>query len=192
MKNIYLIRHGKATHNYDNKKRGDEAYLDEINADSGLVEEGFQQADELSKNIDKFIKENNIELVITSPLRRCIMTSLIIFRDVDIPIIANDYIREYPPSEHVCNKRMTKENLKWLFPNRIDFSNIEEKDTLWSNDPEKYQNINERIQLFKDFLKTRKEKNIIVISHYTIIYNIINGKNECGKIKHCLPYYCKI
>ena len=192
MRNIYLIRHGKATHNYDNKKRGDEAYLDEINADSGLVEEGFQQADELSKHIDKFIKDNNIELVITSPLRRCIMTSLIIFRDVDIPIIANDYIREYPPSEHVCNKRMTRGNLKWLFPNRIDFSNIEEKDTLWSNDPENYQNINERIQLFKDFLKTRKEKNIIVISHYTIIYNIINGKNEYEKIKHCLPYYCKI
>ena len=69
MKNIYLIRHGKATHNYDFQLRGAEAYSDEINADSGLVEEGFNQANNLSNNIEQFIKDNNIELVITSPLR---------------------------------------------------------------------------------------------------------------------------
>lgn len=190
MKNIYLIRHGKATHNYDYQLRGSEAYSDEINADSGLVEEGFNQANKLSNNIEQFIKDNNIELIITSPLRRCIMTSLIIFKNVNIPIIANDYVREYPPVRDVCNKRMSKENLRWLFPKRIDFSNLEEKDTLWSDDSANYQSIDKRIQLFKDFLKTRKEKNIVVISHYTIISNILNNKNQ--NIKHCLPYYYEL
>lgn len=189
MKKIFLIRHGKATHNYDYRIRGQIAYFDEINSDSGLVEEGFQQALNLSKNIKQFIDENNIELVITSPLRRCIMTSLIIFRDIDIPIIANDYIREYPPCEDVCNKRSTKENLQWLYPKRIDFTNIEEKDTLWSEDSSNYQNINERIELFKEFLRTRTEQNIMVVSHYTIISHIIKNKE---RIKHCIPYFYEI
>ena len=85
-KQIYLVRHGKATHNIAYEKYGEDAYIDCINSDSGLVNEGYIQAFNLSENITNVFDDsyrNNDYLIFISPLKRCIITALLIV----IPLI---------------------------------------------------------------------------------------------------------
>ena len=43
-----------------------------------------------------------------------------VFKDIKVPIIANDFIREFPEGEHTPNKRMSKNDLNYFL--YLDFS----------------------------------------------------------------------
>lgn len=187
MKTLYFIRHGKATHNHDFKKFGEKAYVDIINTDSGLTEVGMDQAISLNENIYKFIFDNKVNLIITSPLRRCIMTSLLVFKDIKVPIIANDFIREFPAGEHTPNKRMSKNDLNYFFGSKIYFDNVEDYDTLWTPEKENLESLDNRINKFFEFIKNRKEDNIMIVSHASFMSRLIY-KDLNKSIKHCKIY----
>ena len=184
---LYCVRHGLAEHNLLYKQYGEEAYFYKDYIDTNLVTEGIEQARELGNNINKLSELDNLELIIVSPLKRTLETCQYIFKKTNIPIIALEEIREYPCGLHTCNKRHNITGKKNQFKN-INFDYIHDNnDLLWKSD--RFETIIEldlRIKMFKDFLKTRKEKKIMVISHCCFLSHFMY--NNYQELKHCEIY----
>ena len=189
LKNIYLIRHGLAQHNVNYLLFGKEAYIGEENIDTQLVPEGIKQAKKLGetwKNI------NDIDFVLVSPLTRTLQTAQHIFKDVKVPIVACEELKEFSQGIQTCNKRIEKSKLKENFP-FVDFSLIRtEKDEMWN--PERFETekeLSERVDIVRNFIKTLRVENVAIISHSTFImkyyYQKISQKHD-DELKHCLPY----
>lgn len=189
--NIYCIRHGLSLHNKLYNIHGSSTFSNSDYVDTLLLPEGREQAINLGKNWEEI---NNIELVIVSPLKRTLETASHIFKDKKIPIIALELSREYPLGLHTCNKRSNKEELELLYPN-INFDDLKSnKDILWNeNELETINSLEERINIIKKYIKSRKETNIAFVNHSSFIGQmkdksikyLDNGDEE---LKHCYPY----
>ena len=86
------------------------------------------------------------------------------------------------------NKSVLESNFPW-----VDFSQIKEV-VEWSKENETVEELEKRIGVFKEYLKTRNEKHIAVVSHSSYIGQMIEGKigNEDNELKHCHPYIHKL
>ena len=190
-KNVYCIRHGIAEHNMNYFKYGSSTFYDPQFIDTSLVQEGFNQAKQLGetwKDID------TIELVIVSPLKRTLQTACEIFKHKQVPMIALEYIREFPLGKHTCNKRSSKDMLVTKYPH-INFDNLQSnQDDIWmSHREETVDELNLRIQKLKEFIASRSETNIALVNHSSFIGQmkdqeikyLDNGQEE---LKHCYPY----
>ena len=105
----FCIRHGQGFHNTDFLKFGRSAYYDPLKADPHLTQIGVNQADYLNKYWGEL---NNIDVVLVSPLTRCLQTATHIFKGVDVPMIALEDAREYPMGQQYSNKRSLKSLLR--------------------------------------------------------------------------------
>ena len=176
MKKISFIRHGKSSHNLDFNEKGVDAYIDILHTDSSLLQEGFTQCKEIIEENKQFFDNILTDdfVIVVSPLKRCIMTTLKIFENYNLPrekIVCIEHIREYPCGIHTPNKRMCKETLEHFYDKYIDFSDISvNKDIYWNKEREEsIDELDTRILLFKKWLNNRNEKNIIVVSHSSFI-----------------------
>ena len=98
---IYCIRHGYAYHNKLFYDIGTRAYSEF--RDTNLLQEGYKQAKKLNQTWEDI---NNIELVLVSPCARALDTALFTFQNKDVPMIAHDFLIEYPiGGDEICNKR---------------------------------------------------------------------------------------
>ena len=190
-KNIYCIRHGIAEHNMNYLKYGSSTFYDPQFVDTSLVQEGFNQAKQLGetwKDID------TIELVIVSPLKRTLQTACEIFKDKQVPMIALEYVREFPLGKHTCNKRSSKDMLVAKY-SHINFDSLQSnQDDIWIyHREETIEELNLRIQKLKEFIASRSETNIALVNHSSFIGQmkdqeikyLDNGQEE---LKHCYPY----
>jgi broad specificity phosphatase PhoE len=164
-KTLYWIRHGESLSN-----------ISESNykiIDPSLTSKGFEQCNSLKKylEINKII--DNIDLIVVSPLNRTLETCMnIIDKKLhnNIPIISLDEIREL--IDHPCHKRISiveKKN-KYSF---VNFDRIyDNQDNMYNrfngNEPKK--NVINRCEWFINWLKKRKEKNIMVITHGNFLF----------------------
>lgn len=159
-KTIYWIRHAESLSN-----------ISESNykiVDPSLTLRGINQCDKLKKylEINKII--DNIDLIVVSPLNRTLETYQNIIDDKlhnSILTISLDEIREF--IDQPCHKReeIDKKNKKYKF---INFDMIQNnQDYLYKkfNGKESKNNIISRCEWFINWLKNRKEKNIMVITH---------------------------
>ncbi|KAL3773797.1 hypothetical protein ACHAWO_006596 [Cyclotella atomus] len=82
-KTIYLIRHGVAKHNLPDPITGERPDIanDASLTDPPLVRQGILQAQVLGQNLKRCGIANAVELVICSPLTRCIQTARFAFPD---------------------------------------------------------------------------------------------------------------
>ena len=189
LKKLHCIRHGEGWHNVNFTLYGRNAYYDRNKQDPSLTKLGIKQAEELGK---KWVEKENIELIVTSPLTRCIETMNNIFEDTKIPIVCLEYIREYPASLQYSNRRKNESILKDKYKN-INFSLVSNEDSLWDNN-KKYETLNQlnyRTQMFENFIANRPEKNIAVVSHSTFLMNFLFNtvdEDESKELKHCYVY----
>ena len=190
IKNLYLIRHGHSLHNELFHKIGVKAFRTPETIDSPLTNEGHLQSIELGQS---WTKKREIELVLVSPLTRTLETAMNIFGDTDIPMISDEFLREYPIGEDTCNKRSSLTLLKNKYP-RVDFNLKTDQDTLWTKDyRETIVELEQRLDEMVKYLQNRKEKNIAIVGHSSFfgqfkdnhIGYIENGDEE---LKHCYPY----
>ena len=190
IQNLYLIRHGHSLHNELFNKIGVKAFRIPLTIDSPLTSEGHLQSIELGQS---WAKKSEIELVLVSPLTRCLDTSMNIFGDTDIPMISQEFLREYPIGEDTCNKRSSLVSLKNKYP-KIEFNLDSDEDTLWTQDyRESIDELEQRLYKMIKYLQDRKEKNIAIVGHSSYfgqfkdnhIGYIENGDEE---LKHCYPY----
>jgi broad specificity phosphatase PhoE len=189
-KSLYLIRHGHSLHNELFHKIGVQAFRIPATIDSPLTQEGHLQSIELGQS---WQKKKDIELVLVSPLTRTLETCMNIFGDTEIPIISQEFLREYPIGEDTCNKRSSLTLLKNKFP-KIKFQLDVDQDTLWKEDSrENMIELEQRLEKMITYLQKRHEKNIAIVGHSSFfgqfkdnhIGYLENGDEE---LKHCYPY----
>lgn len=188
--NLYCIRHGESIHNVLYKKYGKKVLFDKRYFDTDLTHKGFNESINLS-NIweDKY----NMDLVLVSPLTRTIKTAINIFRDINVPIIALECLREYPNTLHNCNARKNKSYLQNTYP-RVNFDYLEtEVDPTWSNNPESINSLLRRINVLFDFVEKSNYNNIALVGHNSFISMMKDGRlnkhDDCTEsLLTCYPY----
>ncbi|XP_017249413.2 phosphoglycerate mutase-like protein 1 isoform X2 [Daucus carota subsp. sativus] len=191
-KTIHLVRHAQGIHNVAGEK-DHSAYLSQELFDAHLTPLGWQQVDNLHKHVHASGIIDRVELVVVSPLLRTMQTAVGTFggeagadgtnvpplmmenagksnrpaisSSKCPPFIAVELCREHM-GVHPCDQRRSISEYKPIFP-AIDFSLIEnEDDVLWKADVrEKNEEVAARGKKFLDWLWTRKEKEIAVVTH---------------------------
>ncbi|XP_028121190.1 phosphoglycerate mutase-like protein 1 isoform X3 [Camellia sinensis] len=164
--------------------------------------------DNLRKHVQSCGLFKSIELVITSPLLRTMQTAVGVFGGegytdkIDAlplmvanagnsdrpaisslnspPIIAVELCREHL-GVHPCDRRRSISDYQCLFP-AVDFSLIEsDDDLLWkANIRETKEELAARGMEFMNWLWTRKEKEIAIITHSGFLFHTLNAfGNDC-------------
>ncbi|KAK9677371.1 hypothetical protein RND81_11G139300 [Saponaria officinalis] len=206
-KTIHLVRHAQGVHNIEGDKNY-KAYMKPEYFDAPLTQLGWQQVDSLRKHVHACGLHKRIELVITSPLSRTMQTAVGVFGGegytdrMDVlplmvanvgnsdraaisslncpPIMAVELCREHL-GVHPCDQRRHIHDYHCMFP-AIDFSEIEsEEDVLWKADVrETKAEVAERGMKFMNWLWTRKETEIAVVTHSGfLLHTLSQFGNEC-------------
>ena len=186
MNNIYCIRHGWSDHNeaflksdYDMKVFESKEFIK-----SKLTEKGIAQARLLRNN---WSEKNNIDIIFSSPMERCLDTANIIFgNNCEIHVL--ECLREFPAGLHWCNYRSSSLELMENYPNIIsmDIPNEYIDSYFDPNYFESKDNLIKRVNKFKNYLKKYKNKNIAVVGHCQFFSELLY--KNCESIKHCYPY----
>lgn len=175
---VHFLRHAEGTHNVN------KAYSNPINFDARLTAKGQIQCQQLSASIkDSFPALMESELIVTSPLTRCVQTALLSLEPIfkyqpTVPFVAHESLRE--TVNYCCDKRRTISEISGDFPT-VDFSHIKhDHDETWDTYEsrlgchETYKVHRESAELYKvaergreffQWLSERPEKKIIVCSH---------------------------
>ncbi|ESQ43701.1 hypothetical protein EUTSA_v10014382mg [Eutrema salsugineum] len=217
-KTIHLVRHAQGIHNVAGEK-DHSAYSSENYFDAHLTPLGWQQVDNLRNHVLETQLLNKIELVIVSPLLRTIQTAVGAFGGEEDtngadatplmivnagsshrpaisslnspPFLAVELCRE-TMGDHPCDRRRSVTEYKALFP-AIDFSTIEsDKDVLWKPSPrESLKEVAARGIEFINWLWTRKETEIAIVSHSGFLHGVLSsfGKDCIDEIKEELSIH---
>ncbi|KAL7199607.1 hypothetical protein ACSBR2_021821 [Camellia fascicularis] len=206
-KTLHIVRHAQGIHNVDGDKNY-KAYMSPEYFDAQLTPLGWQQVDNLRKHVQSCGLFKSIELVITSPLLRTMQTAVGVFGGegytdkIDAlplmvanagnsdrpaisslnspPIIAVELCREHL-GVHPCDRRRSISDYQCLFP-AVDFSLIEsDDDLLWkANIRETKEELAARGMEFMNWLWTREEKEIAIITHSGFLFHTLNAfGNDC-------------
>ncbi|KAF7843057.1 phosphoglycerate mutase-like protein 1 isoform X1 [Senna tora] len=206
-KTIHLVRHAQGIHNVEGDKNY-KAYLNPDYFDAHLTPLGWHQVDNLRKHVHASGLINRIDLVITSPLLRTIQTAVGVFGGegytemTDVlplmvanagntnrpaisslncpPIVAVELCREHL-GVHPCDRRRSISEYQFLFP-ALDFSLIDsDEDMLWeANVRETKEELAARGLKFLNWLWTRKEKEIAIVTHSGFLFHTLSAfGNDC-------------
>ncbi|KAL2340041.1 hypothetical protein Fmac_007981 [Flemingia macrophylla] len=206
-KTLHLVRHAQGVHNVEGEKNF-EAYKSYDLFDAHLTPLGWKQVDNLREHVNTSSLSRTIELVIVSPLLRTMQTAVGVFGgeahtdEINVPPLMNDNVGDSdrhsisslnaPPfiavelcrehlGVHPCDKRRSITEYRKMFP-AIDFSLIEnDEDTLWEPDiREKNEEVATRGLKFLEWLWTRKENEIAVVTHSGFLYHTLSTfGNDC-------------
>ena len=165
-KTLYWIRHGESLSN-----------ISESNysiVDPCLTSNGITQCQVLKTYISNNKILDKIDLIVVSPLNRALETcvNIIDFKiNKNIQIISLDEIREH--INQPCHKRKSIKDKEKKYKS-IDFNKIIDKDndSIYKkfNGQEPKTNVISRCVWFVNWLKKRKEKNIMIITHGNFLY----------------------
>ncbi|KAI5355827.1 hypothetical protein L3X38_008722 [Prunus dulcis] len=201
-KTLHLVRHAQGIHNVEGEK-DHSAYMSYDLFDAHLTPLGWNQVDNLHKHVQACGLSKRVELVITSPLLRTMQTAVGVFGGgaysdgIDVPplMVANAGNSNHPAISslncppfiavelcrehlgvHPCDKRRSVSEYQPLFP-AIDFSLIEnEDDILWTPDiREKNEDVASRGLKFLNWLWTRKEKEIAIVTHSGFLFHTLSA-----------------
>lgn len=190
---LHLIRHAEGYHNVNSN------YQDISNLDARLTAAGIEQCRTLSTRIQQATDAGcplkdlaaNTDLVVTSPLTRCVQTALLtlepILRARRIPVVAIESLRE--TVNFNCDRRRPLSELSTEFKN-VDFSNVEtDHDEIWEASvrrhgcDETYTDHRESAQLhvvadrgreFFRWLRSRPEEHVTVCTHSAFLRCILH------------------
>ncbi|XP_024018849.1 phosphoglycerate mutase-like protein 1 isoform X1 [Morus notabilis] len=206
-KTIHLVRHAQGIHNVEGEKSY-KAYMNPEYFDAHLTPLGWQQVDNLRKHVHTSGLHKKIELVIVSPLLRTLQTAVGVFGGGDYtdkldilpmmlanagnsgrgaissldcpPFIAVELCREHL-GVHPCDRRRNISDYQFLFP-AVDFSLIEsDEDVLWKDTVrETKEEVTARGLKFMNWLWTRKEKEIAIVTHSGFLFHTLKAfGNDC-------------
>ncbi|CAL5377597.1 unnamed protein product [Camellia sinensis] len=204
------VRHAQGIHNVEGDKNY-EAYMSPEYFDAQITPLGWQQVDNLRKHVQSSGLFKRIDLVITSPLLRTMQTAVGVFgggahadgmdalplmvanagksdcpaiSSLDCPpIIAVELCREHL-GIHPCDRRRSISDYECLFP-AVDFSLIEsDEDILWkANIRETEEELTARGMKFMNWLWTRKEKEIAIVTHSGFLFHALSAVgNDCHPV----------
>mmetsp|Transcript_14863 Transcript_14863/g.19495 ORF Transcript_14863/g.19495 Transcript_14863/m.19495 type:complete len:314 (+) Transcript_14863:125-1066(+) len=176
-KTVHFVRHAEGTHNEANHAYGDNTpviYSTEGSwrfMDAHLTNKGIQQCVTARQSLLGDVKP---QLVVVSPFTRTLQTAHIMFCAKGYPFLVHDLCRERS-GKYTCDKRRTKsEIVNELSPmfdatnDSIDFDSFayaNEEDEDWEEDRESDESVTLRAIRMMQWLATRPEKEIAVVTH---------------------------
>ena len=183
---VTFIRHGVAKHNLLDPSTGKHPDIcDPIYFDPQLVNRGMQDALAVRERLSHTVLSST-ELIITSPLTRCLQTANLIFLPGNYatsgngndqsspntlapppppPIICIEAVRE-AYGMHYPDKRRDKRLLQQHWPTVQFDPTMTNVDELWSDEHrESCNDVCKRIEQFLQWLVQRPEQHIVVVSH---------------------------
>ena len=190
-KTVFAIRHGLSTANVYMRKAGnqwgDTNFIDRTDIDAPLCDIGVQQARELWKKKELF---ESVDLVLVSPLRRCLQTYLegvhpvCGAKAVVLPLLRE---RVYTQSD---TSHFTVEELTLTYPS-LDWTEARKHNHPWHYTPASHEDyeewrpndakqwyavpgepedvFGERMKELEGWLRQRPETRILVVSHWGVI-----------------------
>ncbi|MCL7037773.1 hypothetical protein MKW94_025082, partial [Papaver nudicaule] len=201
-KTLHLVRHAHGVHQLEVEDRDALKSIELF--DAQLSPQGWQQVDNLNKHINESGLAKKVELVIVSPLLRTMQTAVGAFGDAgdcadgtDVtplivanavnsnhsaisrlntpPFLAVELCREKLGVYH-CNRRRATSEYRTIFP-AVDFSMAKnEEDILWKADVrEADESLAIRGMQFIEWLWTRKEKEIAVVTHSCFLFKTLGA-----------------
>ncbi len=158
MKTIWLTRHGETEWNTIRKMQG------QLN--SALTDNGIQQA----KNLSKWIENERIDIIYTSPLKRAYDTATILKGHRDIPIVAHEDLMEINLGQwqgqcisDVKAQEPEKHQAFWFTPDKYQATSGED-----------FYDVRKRVQRFcQEVLDTENNKNILIVAHAIVLKSFI-------------------
>jgi len=175
-KELLLIRHGQGDHNklfYENKKKEGLALRD-----PALNEVGIKQAASLGIALKKRLLESkfDLELIVSSPMRRALMTTDHVFGEFpSYPVIVSPIPTEM--GHGGCDYGSNKTIITRDFPHR-DFSLVLSEE--WWTELETQEHLEQRVEEFKEFLNSRPETRIAVVSHGRFLTQLVEIDEFCA------------
>ncbi|XP_044963992.1 phosphoglycerate mutase-like protein 1 isoform X2 [Hordeum vulgare subsp. vulgare] len=182
-KNIYLVRHAQGIHNVEGEK-DHSAYMSPALLDAHITPLGWRQVDCLREHVTKCGLDKKIELVIVSPLLRTMQTAVGVFGGgshtnevIASPLLMVEGVGQSghaaisslncPPflAVEACRERLIEND----------------EDVLWEPEVrETIESVAARGMKFIDWLWTREEKDIAIVTHSSFLDFTLNmyGK-EC-------------
>ncbi|WVY92674.1 hypothetical protein V8G54_031762 [Vigna mungo] len=176
-KTIHLVRHGQGIHNVEGDKNYD-AYMKSEYFDAHITPLGWQEVDNLRKHVHDSGIMKKIDLVIVSPLLRTLQTAVGVFggegytdRTDVLPLMVENAGNSNraaisslncPPivAFELCRERMIDSN----------------EDTWWKTDVrETKEEIACRGLKFMNWLGTRKEKEIAIVTHRAFLFHTLGA-----------------
>ncbi|KAG6402624.1 hypothetical protein SASPL_134826 [Salvia splendens] len=193
-KTIHLVRHAQGFHNVSGEK-DHSAYMSPEFFDAALTPLGWKQVDNLQKHVHSKGISKKIELVVVSPLLRTMQTAVGVFGgggfddgikaaplmtenagESDRPAISS---LNAPPcvAMELCRERMIETD----------------DDTLWTVDVrEANEEVAERGQKFLNWLWTREESEIAIVTHSGFLIHTLSAYgDDCQppvKEEICRPF----
>ncbi|RWR74071.1 phosphoglycerate mutase-like protein 1 isoform X1 [Cinnamomum micranthum f. kanehirae] len=181
-KTLHLVRHAQGFHNVEGEKNP-EAYLSPALFDAHLTPLGWEQVGNLRKHVHECGLTRRIDLVIVSPLLRTMQTAVGVFggedyvNGVDVPplMIANAGSSEHPAISSLnCPPFLAVETCR---EHLIE----SDEDILWTTEKrEADEELAARGMRFINWLWTRKEKEIVIVTHSGFLFHTLKGfGNDC-------------
>jgi broad specificity phosphatase PhoE len=204
---VHFQRHAQGTHNEIYQqwtiKTGKQLNLNETDPtknplllpyviDAPLTPKGRSQCME-QRTVARALE--GVELIVMSPLIRCLQTAHITFEDYlpnnkrtsKVKWIAHEGIRE-ELGLLLCNKCRPLSETQKLFPN-VDFThapfgkNDDQYDDMWEDHAQKHTNTRESIEdmshrcydFLVNFVRQRHEREIVVVAHSALFYAMTNA-----------------
>ncbi|KAK4489974.1 hypothetical protein RD792_000628 [Penstemon davidsonii] len=175
-KTIHLVRHAQGLHNVAREKDQSGAYTSPEFFDAQLTPLGWQQVDSLHKHVESSGLSKRIELVVVSPLLRTMQTAVGVFGEEDeidvLPplMLANTGNSSRPTISSLnCPPFVAME----LCRERLIESDA---DDLWNDYArETNKELAARGLKFLNWLWTRKEKEIAVITHSAFLLHTLDA-----------------
>lgn len=184
-KYVHFIRHGQGAHNVNQEYHSIE------NIDARLTEKGQAQCHVFAQSI---LEEKphllDTQLVVTSPLTRCIQTALLslhpaLQNNPELPVVAHESVRE--TVNYNCDRRRSVAEISAEHP-RVDFTHVEhDRDPIWHRYEERLGEgynkhresaelhvVAERGRQFFAWLARRPEERVVVCSHAAFLRCLLN------------------
>ena len=185
---IHLVRHAQGEHNV----AGEEDYTfyqKEEYADAALTNKGVKQCQSLAA----IHGITTAELLVVSPMTRTLQTATISFPSLvgKFPWLALESVREQS-GFHPCDRRRTVSEYTTEFQH-VDFSLVgDDEDPLYhlhANEREPDMHVAERSRQFFSWLRHRKEKEIIVVTHSAFLRhtfsNVVDAEEDDTQFANC-------
>uniref|UniRef100_A0A6N2LUJ9 Phosphoglycerate mutase-like protein n=1 Tax=Salix viminalis TaxID=40686 RepID=A0A6N2LUJ9_SALVM len=181
-KTIHVVRHAQGLHNVEGEKNY-KAYLNPEYLDAPLTQLGWQQVDYLRKHVHASGLSKRVELVVTSPLLRTLQTAVGVFGGESymngmnaLPLMAANVGNSGRASISSLNSPpfIAVEDCREHF--------IEtDEDVLWKADVrETTEELAARGLKFLNWLWTRKEKEIAIVTHRSFLDHTLSAfGNDC-------------
>ncbi len=148
---IYFVRHGETILNAKGIRQGQ---------DGGLTEHGRAQALATAKRFPQ--KKDNPQVIIASPYERTRETAEIIATELKMPVEYCDLLVERRNPTEIIGHAGTEPETKHIV-DLMDKSFHE--DNFRYSDEENFTDMKERSRKLVEYIKTRKEERIIMVTH---------------------------